>query len=66
MFATQWRKEEHAMLWLPQSWWVVYFGPLLAIACIAVSFVSIALSLALWLLLPLRNILLLKRLSRLR
>jgi len=61
---TEWHVSGGAVQWVPLRWWVVYFGPLLAIASIAVSFVSIPLSLVLWLLLPLRNLLLLWRLSK--
>lgn len=60
---TDWHDPEGAMQWVPLKWWVVYFGPLLAIVSIGTSFVSINLALFLLLLLPVRNFLLLKRLS---
>jgi uncharacterized membrane protein len=53
----QWHDDEHPMFWIPTNWWGLYFGPLLAIASIGASFVSIHLSLGIWLLLPLRNFL---------
>jgi len=60
---TDWRESEGAMQWVPLKWWVVYFGPLLAIVSIGASFVSIHLALYLLLLLPVRNLLLQKQLS---
>jgi uncharacterized membrane protein len=52
---TQWHDSDHTAHWVPAKWWGLYFGPLLSVVCIAVSFVSVPLSLGLWLLLPLRN-----------
>jgi uncharacterized membrane protein len=60
---TDWHESEGAMQWVPLKWWVIYFGPLLAIVSIGASFVSVHLALFLLLLLPVRNFLLLKRLS---
>lgn len=60
----EWRVQEDAAEWMDLEWWMVYFGPLLAIVSIGLSFVSHNLSLAVWLLLPLRNFVLMKRLAK--
>lgn len=41
----EWHDGERAVHWVPTKWWGIYFGPLLAIVAIGVSFFRIQLSL---------------------
>jgi uncharacterized membrane protein len=52
---TEWHDGDRVQYWLPAKWGGLFFGPLLAIVSIVISFFSVRVSLAIWLLLPLRN-----------
>jgi TMEM175 potassium channel family protein len=55
----EWRTNDASGTWVKVPWWSVYTGPGLALVSIVVSFVSINVALFLWLLLPLRDLLIL-------
>ena len=59
----EWRTDDSGGTWVKVPWWTAYTGPGLALGSIAVSFVSIDAALLLWLLLPLRDLFILGRLS---
>jgi len=59
----EWRTDDASGTWVKIPWWSVYFGPGIALVSILVSFVSIDAALLLWLLLPLRDLLVLGRVS---
>jgi len=58
----EWRTDDSGGTWVKVPWWTAYTGPGLALGSIAVSFVSIDAALLLWLLLPLRDLVILGRL----
>ena len=58
----EWRTKESGGTWVEVPWWTAYSGPGLALVSIMVSFLSINTALLLWLLLPLRDLILLNRL----
>jgi TMEM175 potassium channel family protein len=55
----EWRTNDAGGTWVKVPWWSVYTGPFLALLSILVSFVSIDTALFLWLLLPVRDLVLL-------
>jgi len=59
----EWRTDDASGTWVKVPWWSVYVGPGLALVSIVVSFVSIDAALLLWLLLPLRDLFILGRVS---
>ena len=59
----EWRTDDSGGTWIRVPWWTAYTGPGLALVSICVSFVSINAALLLWLLLPLRDLFVLGRLS---
>lgn len=59
----EWRTDDPGGKWVKVPWWTAYTGPALALGSIFVSFVSIDVALLLWLLLPLRDLFVLGRLS---
>ena len=59
----EWRTKESGGTWVKVPWWTAYTGPGLALVSIMVSFLSINAALLLWLLLPLRDLILLSHLS---
>ena len=58
----EWRTKESGGTWVEVPWWTAYSGPGLALVSIMVSFLSINTTLLLWLILPLRDLILLNRL----
>jgi uncharacterized membrane protein len=58
-----WHVGEADGKWAMVPWWGAYFAPLIAVASILVSLVNTQAALALWLLLPVRDILVRRRLS---
>lgn len=59
----QWQKRDGDGVWIKTSWWATYAGPGLALISIAVSFINIHVALLVWLLVPLRDWFLLRRVS---
>jgi uncharacterized membrane protein len=59
----EWRTDETGGTWMKVPWWTVYTGPGLALVSIVVSFVSSNVALLLWLLLPLRDLSVMLRVS---
>jgi len=59
----EWRTKEPGGTWVEVPWRAAYSGPGLALVSIMVSFLNINAALLLWLLLPLRDALLLNRFS---
>jgi len=59
----EWRTKESGGTWVKVPWWTAYTGPGLALVSIMVSFLSINAALLIWLLLPLRDLILLSHLS---
>jgi uncharacterized membrane protein len=59
----EWRTNDAGGTWIKVPWWSVYTGPGLALVSIVVSFKSIGVALLLWLLLPLRDLIVLSRVS---
>ncbi|SLM49504.1 conserved membrane protein of unknown function [Nitrospira japonica] len=59
----EWRTKESGGTWVKISWWTAYTAPGVALASILVSFLSINAALLLWLVVPLRDLMLLNRLS---
>lgn len=59
----EWRTDDASGTWVKVPWWSVYFGPGIGLVSIFVAFVSIYAALLLWLLLPLRDLLVLGRVS---
>ena len=57
----EWRTKESGGTWVEVPWWKAYTGTGLALVSIMVSFLSINTALLLWLLLPLRDLILLYR-----
>jgi len=59
----EWRTKESGGTWVVLPWWTAYSGSGVALGSILVSFMSINVALLLWLLLPLRDLILMNRLS---
>ena len=59
----KWRKDDTGGTWVKVPLWVVYAGPGLALVSIVVSLVSSNVALLLWLLLPLRDLSVMLRVS---
>jgi uncharacterized membrane protein len=59
----EWRTDETGGTWVKVPWWTVYAGPGLALVSIVVSLVSSNVALLLWLLLPLRDLSVMLRVS---
>jgi uncharacterized membrane protein len=59
----EWRTNDAGGTWVKVPWWSVYTGPGLVLVSIVVSFMSIGVALLLWLLLPLRDLIVLSRVS---
>ena len=53
----EWRTDEADGMWVTVPWWMVYAGPILALASIILSFVRIDVALLIWVLLPMRQLL---------
>ncbi|MDF0644226.1 MAG: TMEM175 family protein [Nitrospira sp.] len=60
----EWRNKESDGTWAEIPWWTAYTGPGVALGSIVLSFLSIEVALLFWLVLPLRDLILLTRLSR--